>query len=1144
METNDQKMSNKENSQKILRYPLNGHSSYLIDKFYLIGFNHTTIQKYLYKDENLKKILEENKLNKENSYEMDLQKFTIEENPKLLNEISSDYEKESTDIETIMEMIFPKKINLYFSESKKIYSKSPEKKNKKGENINLGNDIIDCEFFNDNDFCVFEEQENSNYKKDIIPKSYNVIFSSNPQAGNNSKKSMNGLAYIFYKKLKNEKQYLNKIYSFYIPIVFCIISEFPFFNSFYQLCHKISLFFSNNENKIPLEIILYNIVKLTPSPLNADVYLSLNFIQHLNINGISHKNDSKEINNIPEEENETTISEHISENNINSLKNIQNPDNNKNNNEKLELEPIKKPPEKMKTTEFNFSSDLRANKKSVFIKYKSKEINIDDEIKINQLDKIKNNDSLELFKKIKFDFLTGYPLIQYNLAKVLMQTLSPTDIVSIFFYTFLEKDAIFFSKDLELLSLTIHSFLNLNFPLNDEKYYFNNVTVSFDNYVNQNSIFVGSPFTTIIGINDAYNPKYLNSNKTKLKEHIAVDLDNGKIYKVEDKNDKERIRKNKELFSFIKNVCKNRETKSEKTILFREIEILHSFLESLYTKMTEDEKSKYYDIYKSKSYIYYDDIIKKINLQIQDSFYRLINNISMYFYQNLSIKSDADDLKLSNKSQKNDNNVEQEMNVIFLENYKDDKDQYTTEEFYFLEALKETMKFESFVYGFVQSYNPIDLYKIPLTFTEEFISFMSRKSIILNKKINFFGLIDELYEVKKRKEISIDLKDILTEYYNNYKAYFDRYIRENEEKKGKNKIKLRIYNDNIVSYKGYELDSSILIKYMTILNDSEEKDNSTIFKLLKRIKNNIPKMISVTDIESVIENYAIDSNILSVNDLCCVNIIILFTLSLKYMKSIVECQSFLGSLFQDFIVFRKYYSIIMSMVYTLYEESVTKKDFKRAKDYFFLYYLCINSLRNFGLIPNESLMKIIKKFNKINIDSLNNEENKIEEDKKEEENNDKNKNIKLYGIDLPEDPITTKNLYVIYNFNANGSISEKDLLKNANNTNKKNDEFIIIYTKEYIEPRIRFNNGIHPHESDIFSQRIMLADLVSQYKNYIIDMDENKLKSKTNLDACLNILLFMRNSKKFSENGDIIDTVKKIFYIFLNQIEIKSSNMQ
>jgi hypothetical protein len=84
-------------------------------------------------------------------------------------------------------------------------------------------------------------------------------------------------------------------------------------------------------------------------------------------------------------------------------------------------------------------------------------------------------------------------------------------------------------------------------------------------------------------------------------------------------------------------------------------------------------------------------------------------------------------------------------------------------------------------------------------------------------------------------------------------------------------------------------------------------------------------MISVTDIESIIENYSIDTNILSTNDLCCVNIIILFTLSLRYIKSLDECQPFLGTLFQNFIVFRKYYSIIMSMVYSLYEESIKKK---------------------------------------------------------------------------------------------------------------------------------------------------------------------------------------------------------------------------
>ena len=122
-----------------------------------------------------------------------------------------------------------------------------------------------------------------------------------------------------------------------------------------------------------------------------------------------------------------------------------------------------------------------------------------------------NFDVEEHFPKIKFEFLPGYPLIQYNLAKVLFYTLSPIDIIEIFFYTFLEKDVIFFSKNLEYLSLTINSYLNLNFPLNDEKYYFINASVSYDNYINNNSPFVGSTFTTILGINDQYNSKYSNA---------------------------------------------------------------------------------------------------------------------------------------------------------------------------------------------------------------------------------------------------------------------------------------------------------------------------------------------------------------------------------------------------------------------------------------------------------------------------------------------------------------------------------------------------------------------------------------------------------------------------------------------------------
>ena len=79
----------------------------------------------------------------------------------------------------------------------------------------------------------------------------------------------------------------------------------------------------------------------------------------------------------------------------------------------------------------------------------------------------------------------------------------------------------------------------------------------------------------------------------------------------------------------------------------------------------------------------------------------------------------------------------------------------------------------------------------------------------------------------------------------------------------------------------------------------------------RRIKENIPRNISITDIESVIEKYAIEKGILSESDLCSANIILLFTLSLKSITNLFECQSFLGTLFQDFTIFRKYYSIIL-----------------------------------------------------------------------------------------------------------------------------------------------------------------------------------------------------------------------------------------
>ena len=95
----------------------------------------------------------------------------------------------------------------------------------------------------------------------------------------------------------------------------------------------------------------------------------------------------------------------------------------------------------------------------------------------------------------------------------------------------------------------------------------------------------------------------------------------------------------------------------------------------------------------------------------------------------------------------------------------------------FLNELTDTMKFESFVYGFIQSYNPIDLYKIPLSFTEEFLSILSRKKSNLKTiNFNFLSLIDLLYERHVKKKLYVDLSPFMTVYYKKYKNYFDREI--------------------------------------------------------------------------------------------------------------------------------------------------------------------------------------------------------------------------------------------------------------------------------------------------------------------------------------------------------------------------------
>ena len=231
--------------------------------------------------------------------------FHIEDYPTVLNEITSDYKKQVPDKDLIKDMIFPNKIDFYCSEEI-IKLKSF---NSTENNVKINNTYISkkSSINNNNDFN--RDELNSIYIKDDNYKSnskyikpYNVIFSYNPQTGTNSKKSINGFAHIFYRKYYKKKNIGEKIISFYVPVIFCIISEFPFYNSFYLLCNQIKNLYEEKNIEVPLEIFIYNIINFTLSPINNDIFL---FIEPINFptKKIEIKNfqENKKINNFIEE---------------------------------------------------------------------------------------------------------------------------------------------------------------------------------------------------------------------------------------------------------------------------------------------------------------------------------------------------------------------------------------------------------------------------------------------------------------------------------------------------------------------------------------------------------------------------------------------------------------------------------------------------------------------------------------------------------------------------------------------------------------------------------------------------------------------------------------------------------------------------
>jgi hypothetical protein len=437
------------------------------------------------------------------------------------------------------------------------------------------------------------------------------------------------------------------IEEYYIPKAFCIISQYSFFSLFRYLCKNIYKIFTKKENNtLPIELLIFNIVNYIPSPINYNLYLEL----------------------------------------------------------------------------FNFY-----------------DCNISP-IEMNQL--------------------SGYPYIDFEIKEVF--NILPINLfLEIYLLTIVEQSMLFFSSNLEILNMVMYIMYILNYPCNDSTYFWHIVSVSKDN-LNEENKFVGKVMVSMLGVNAAYDDCI--DTFAFGSYHFIVDIDNKKILLKEsldlslnEKEDSENVDK---FDNYIKDIIKDKNVDS--LFLKTFIKRLKTNLESIIFKDQDNSTPKKYNgFFKNKNNYF-------TNKKIQEFFYDFCLNILTLFYQDNTLVSSFDKIKRVEFNIEEQNRKIKELGINSLSK------SMSEGEIIFLELFRGAVKYKTYFENFLQNKDSMDVYKIALLFSDEFINLKLKdgNNVILNQ-ISFFNIIDKLYYPEKRQTINITINNLLQLNLESLKEFFD-----------------------------------------------------------------------------------------------------------------------------------------------------------------------------------------------------------------------------------------------------------------------------------------------------------------------------------------------------------------------------------
>ena len=710
--------------------------------------------------------------------------------------------------------------------------------------------------------------------------------------------------------------------------------------------------------------------------------------------------------------------------------------------------------------------------------------------------------------EIEIGQLSGYPYLDFDLSQIF--NLLPRNLVlEIFILTFLESAMIFFSSNLELLNMVMFIMYVLNYPCNDSTYFWHIVSVSKENFVEENK-FVGKLIISMLGYNGTYNENIDTSCFGN--NHFIVDIDNKKIFVnnidyLDLEEDEKKEHNNLEsLLNYIENIITKKDKISDDSFIKQYVLKLKKSLDGILTKNPENPKYTSNPINTYVNFFKMTKNVAKINKSIQEIFYDFCLSILMLFFQDNCFNTSFDKLKKDTPDE-----ILKRLNRF--RGFDEDK-KMTKEDEFFFRSFRGSIKYKIYFENFIQNMEAIDVFKIPLLFSEEFINIKIRDTKNIFDKISYFSIIDLLYLEKNNRVTIISFKFFNDYYEKNLKKHFSCFL------VNKNK------NENLQLI---TLNKSIINKYIYLLNNLYDNDQLTDISLsINMQKENIIKNINKSAIIKAIQDSFEKNDIIEIPNYIVYGLVFAYAISIplypfqKMNKYLLELKNILTHLK---IFARQYIYILIKAFYRFYlvhknEDKYYNLSISSLKMY---YYTLINDvLRENFMTPNEEMMMIFQEFFH-NLIYLERESiyNKMMEGEREDDFIDKD------DIIIEKD----KNFlcFMKYNFTEKKIYTSKDLIDIALKDNKNDD--IILNGKKDLHPIVNVKIDNYAYSSNLFSPKKIYKLAQLTYDDFLNkELDISKLNIKNVRDIITNLIEYSLNLKI---NNEFISTEFLVHTLYL-----------